>query len=290
MVGEKLKEYTKKHDFLVCIDSDGCAFDTMEIKHKECFCPVTIREWGVQMLSSYVRDAWEYANLYSKTRGVNRYATLVQTFEMVAKRKEVQAYPPVLPDLTSLKEFLARNSSPSLTTLKENSDDPVLKKTLEWSLAINEEVARTVHNIPPFPFVRESLELLSEKADIVIMSATARDALLREWTENDILKYTNFVCSQEEGNKKECIGAIKDLYEAGHVLMIGDAPGDANAASANDVCFYPIIPRKEIASWKKFREEAAELFLCGKYTEKVQHGYVADFDNSLLDKPNWEEI
>lgn len=290
MVGEKLKEYKKNHEYLVCIDSDGCAFDTMEIKHKECFCPVTIREWGIQMLSSYIREAWEYANLYSKSRGVNRYATLVQTFELVAKRKEVQDYPPVLPDITSLKSFLEVNSAPNLTTLRENSADPVLKKTLEWSLAINEEVAKMVHNIPPFPFVRESLEILSQKADIVIMSATARDALLREWTENDILKYTNFVCSQEEGNKKECIGAIKDFYPQGHVLMIGDAPGDAKAASANDVGFYPIVPRREIASWKKFHAEVAELFLNDKYTAEVQNSYVSDFDNSLLDKPNWEEV
>lgn len=290
MVGEKLKEYKKNHDYLVCIDSDGCAFDTMEIKHKECFCPVTIREWGIQMLSSYVRDAWEYANLYSKSRGVNRYATLVQTFELVAKRKEVQDYPPVLPDITSLKEFLKVNSAPNLTSLKENSNDPVLKKTLDWSLAINDEVAKMVHNIPPFPFVRESLEILSKKADIVIMSATARDALLREWTENDILKYTNFVCSQEEGNKKECIGAIKDFYPKGHVLMIGDAPGDAKAASANGVSFYPIVPRKEIGSWKKFRTEVAELFLNDGYNGEVQNSFVSDFDNSLLDKPNWEEV
>ncbi len=28
-------EYESKHDFLVGIDSDGCAFDTMELKHKE---------------------------------------------------------------------------------------------------------------------------------------------------------------------------------------------------------------------------------------------------------------
>ena len=26
----------------VGIDSDGCAFDTMEVKHKECFIPNTI--------------------------------------------------------------------------------------------------------------------------------------------------------------------------------------------------------------------------------------------------------
>lgn len=201
--------YTPKHDFLVCVDSDGCAFDTMEIKHKECFCPVTIREWDLQMLSSYVRDAWEYANLYSKSRGVNRYATLVQTIELVGKRKEVQAYPDILPDMTSLKRFLSENSSPNIETLAAFPNDPILKKTHDWSVAINEEVARTVRNIPPFPFVRESLEKLSHEADIVVMSATARDALLREWNEHDIAKYTNFICSQEEGSKKDCIEAIK---------------------------------------------------------------------------------
>ena len=32
-------EISPKHKFLVGIDSDGCAFDTMELKHKECFIP-----------------------------------------------------------------------------------------------------------------------------------------------------------------------------------------------------------------------------------------------------------
>ena len=51
--------------FLVCIDSDGCAFDTMEIKHKECFCPSYINYFGLQAVSKYARDAWDFANLYS---------------------------------------------------------------------------------------------------------------------------------------------------------------------------------------------------------------------------------
>ena len=37
-----------KHDFLVGIDSDGCAFDTMEVKHKECFIPNIINSYGLQ--------------------------------------------------------------------------------------------------------------------------------------------------------------------------------------------------------------------------------------------------
>ena len=40
-------------EYLVCIDSDGCAFDTMEIKHKECFCPAYINYFGLQAVSKY---------------------------------------------------------------------------------------------------------------------------------------------------------------------------------------------------------------------------------------------
>ncbi len=38
-----LREFQKCNEFFVGIDSDGCAFDTMEVKHKECFIPNIIR-------------------------------------------------------------------------------------------------------------------------------------------------------------------------------------------------------------------------------------------------------
>jgi hypothetical protein len=34
-----LRDFHRTRDFFVGIDSDGCAFDTMEVKHKECFIP-----------------------------------------------------------------------------------------------------------------------------------------------------------------------------------------------------------------------------------------------------------
>ena len=66
-------DFTPKHDYLVGIDSDGCAFDTMELKHKECFIPNTINYWGLQGVSKYAREAAEFVNLYSKSRGINRF-------------------------------------------------------------------------------------------------------------------------------------------------------------------------------------------------------------------------
>ena len=34
-----LSEFLKTQDYLVCVDSDGCAMDTMDIKHFKCFGP-----------------------------------------------------------------------------------------------------------------------------------------------------------------------------------------------------------------------------------------------------------
>ena len=38
-----LREFRKCNEYFVGIDSDGCAFDTMEVKHKECFIPNIIK-------------------------------------------------------------------------------------------------------------------------------------------------------------------------------------------------------------------------------------------------------
>jgi hypothetical protein len=85
-----LKEFTPKHEFFVGIDSDGCAFDTMEIKHKECFAPNIIKYWDLQAVSKYARAAAEFVNLYSKYRGINRFPALMKVFELLRDWDEVQ--------------------------------------------------------------------------------------------------------------------------------------------------------------------------------------------------------
>ncbi len=71
------ENFKKQHPFLIAIDSDGCVFDTMEIKHKECFIPNIIKYWGLQPVSKYARAAAEFVNLYSKWRGINRFPALI---------------------------------------------------------------------------------------------------------------------------------------------------------------------------------------------------------------------
>ena len=40
-----LKAFNKSKDFLICVDSDGCIMDTMDIKHFKCFGPCMVKEW-----------------------------------------------------------------------------------------------------------------------------------------------------------------------------------------------------------------------------------------------------
>jgi hypothetical protein len=79
---KRMFKIEKKHDFLVGIDSDGCAFDTMEVKHKECFIPNIINYYNLAGVSKYAREAAEFVNLYSKSRGINRFPALIEALEL----------------------------------------------------------------------------------------------------------------------------------------------------------------------------------------------------------------
>lgn len=279
--------YKNVNKRMLCIDSDGCVFDTMEIKHKECFCPATIHAWGLQPISKYVREAWEYSNLYSRDRGRSRFHEILLVFDLLKKREEVKQYNFELPDIEPLRHWVNTALLLNNEELAKLTDNPVMKRALAWSYEMNERAAQMVYGIPPFPGVRQSLERLSAEADIVIVSATPREALEREWQEHDLMKYIRLLCAQEDASKKECIRALKIHYSLENVLMVGDAPGDMEAARTNDVLFYPIRPGEEIASWHTFHNEAADRFLKGTYKGEYEEAQIRAFNACLPDTPPW---
>lgn len=288
-----LTDMKKKHDFLVCVDSDGCVFDNMELKHKECFCPATVNVWGLQGVSRYAREVAEFVNLYSSTRGSNRFPALIRTLELVYARKEVSSRGYVIPDLGPLKKWVA--STPVLSAVaieeyaKEHPDMPeVLATAARWSREVDENISRIVHGITPFPHVKEALKILGTFADVVVVSATPHEALLREWESCGLTSYVSVVAGQELGTKAQCIRqAMAGKYDAEHVLKIGDALGDYNAAVSNGVLFCPIIPGKEDESWQRIIERDSILFKELKYKGSVMDSNLKDFFGVLLDTPPW---
>jgi phosphoglycolate phosphatase-like HAD superfamily hydrolase len=289
---EKLAELAPEHDFFVGIDSDGCVFDSMEIKHKECFCPQIIKYWELQPVSKYAREAVEFVNLYSKWRGVNRWPALILALNLLRERPEVIKRHCQVPEASKVRDFIASGNPLSNHGLKSYmADHPhvELEHALRWSNAVNDAVNDIVHNLPPFPYVRESLELVQKKADAVVVSATPTEALLNEWDEQKINRYVRAIAGQELGTKKQHLKlAAGGKYAANRVLMIGDAPGDLEAARGNNALFFPINPGHEEESWERFYKEGFEKFLAGDFAGAYETALIAEFDKLLPSTPPWK--
>ena len=290
---DKLVAFRPQHSFFVGIDSDGCVFDSMEIKHKECFIPNIIKYWKLQAISKYARTAAEFVNLYSKWRGTNRFPALTRTFELLRQWPEPMRRGVKIPEVPTLQAWIDSGQplgNPALEAEVSRTHDPVLQLTLDWSKAVNRAIADVVEGVPPFPYFRECAEKLQSKADIICVSATPGEALEREWLEHDIAKYAAVIAGQEMGSKKEHLKLTANgKYEKDCVLMVGDAPGDLAAARANNALFYPINPGHEEDSWERFHDEAIDRFLKRTYAGDYEASLIAEFQKLLPEAPPWKK-
>lgn len=285
-------DFSPKHKFFVGIDSDGCAFDTMELKHKECFIPQIINHYDLAGVSKYAREAAEFVNLYSKSRGINRFPALIETLEWLRKRPEVRDRGVQIEIPPGLVEWISKETklgNPALKKAVESNPHPDLQRALAWSTEVNEVVERFVRGVPPFPKVRESLHRLAQVADCLVVSATPNEALEREWSEHGLTQYVSAICGQEVGTKKEVLG-LAAKYSPNAVLMIGDAPGDYSAAKANSALFYPINPGSEEASWERFFAEGIDKFLNGSFAGVYQAQLLQEFEAVLPSQPKWKSL
>jgi phosphoglycolate phosphatase-like HAD superfamily hydrolase len=288
-----LRNFHPGNDFFVGIDSDGCAFDTMEVKHKECFIPNIIQYFGLASVSRMAREVAEFLNLYSRWRGTNRFPVLALTLDMLADRPEVARRGASLPPLTGLRDWIARESklaNPALKAEVERTGDPDLTLALAWSEAVNRSIGAVVRDVPPFPFVRESLGAIRGRADVMVVSATPGEALKREWEEHGLSGFVGLIAGQEIGSKKEhlALAAAPDRYARDRVLMVGDAPGDRKAAEANGVLFYPVNPGREDESWQQFHDDALPRFFAGTYAGDYMNQRIKEFEALLPETPPWK--
>jgi phosphoglycolate phosphatase-like HAD superfamily hydrolase len=284
-----MMDFQAKQEFLVGIDSDGCVFDTMELKHKECFIPAFINYYELQGASKYAREAAEFVNLYSKSRGINRFPALVEQLDWLSRRPEVKARGVKVPRPAGVIRWIAEESklgNPALEKAVAKTGDPDLKIALTWSKAVNDAVAAMVRGVPPFPNVRGCLDRFAEKCDMIVASATPNAALKAEWEEHGIAGHVRAICGQEAGTKKEIL-AVASQYSPNKCLMIGDAPGDHKAAVANNCLYFPINPGHEEASWKRLLDEGIDRFYAGTFAGEYQDKLVEEFNKYLPANPPW---
>ena len=287
-----LKEMTPQAEFFIGIDSDGCVFDSMEIKHKKCFAPNFIQYFGLEPVAQDAREVWEFVNLYSTTRGCNRFLAVMRALQLLREKVERHKKHVNIPLMEGLQAWINRETTlgnPTLERELASNPDVDLQLAYEFSLDVNRTIEKIAVNIPPYPLVRESLEKMVGKADIIVVSQTPVDTIKKEWREQDLVKFVRLIAGQEMGTKTEHIAfAALGKYPHENILMIGDAPGDLQAAQDNNVLFYPINPGHEEASWKRFHHEALDRFFSGTYAGAYEKDVINEFKTYLPEKPPWE--
>lgn len=296
---QPLKDHRPQHEFFVGIDSDGCAFDTMAIKQRECFCRQMIACFGLQPVAQAACECMDFAALYSRTRGANRHKTNRRVIaELLPAHPMVERCRFQVPDLPHYFRWVDDPSSvlsnAGLQRAIDQTTDPAAREELEgamlWSRQADAMIADKIKGIPPFPFVRESLEKIAARADVAVISSASNEALEREWAEHGIAQYVAVIAGQEMGTKVEHLAyAAKGKYDNNHVLMIGDSPGDLEAAKANRAMFYPIVPGCEAASWQRFRDQVFDEFVTGEYAGGCEAEQIAEFDRWFTESPSWQK-
>ncbi|MBT9779472.1 HAD hydrolase-like protein [Clostridium sp. MCC353] len=269
----------ERKKYLVCVDSDGCAMDTMNVKHKVCFGPELLNVWDLEPWRTQVLNIWDTLNLYSRTRGINRFLGLelaLSTYSDMGMLKE---------DISDLTQWVHQSRELSNQALEQKAAEtksPILLKALDWSRRVNQSISRLPKDDKPFPGVREGLEEMSRAADIVIVSSANREAVEAEWSRHGLTGFVKEIMTQDMGSKAHCIGLkLEDGYDRTCALMVGDAPGDLLAAQANDAAFYPILPGNEEFSWKRLRTEAFKRLMEGTYQGEYQNQRIAEFEDRL---------
>jgi phosphoglycolate phosphatase-like HAD superfamily hydrolase len=280
-----LKILKPEHEFFIGIDSDGCVFDSMEVKQKEFFIPNALKFFNLFAISRTVRETWEFVNLYSIYRGGNRFNSIIKVFDLLSEKIEIKESGIKLPDMTALKKWVKNETKLGNQTLRkyiESNFDPVLEMVLNWSEAVNKDINLWLREIPPFPYAVKAIKKISGKADLMIVSQTPLQALDREWEEHNLKKYVKTIAGQEHGTKSEQISlAAGGKYADEKILMIGDAKGDLDASENNRILFFPVIPGKENESWKRFLDEGFEKFVNGKFAGDYQNRLKKEFLESL---------
>lgn len=269
--------------FLIGVDSDGTAFDSMNIKHLDAFIPATLEIWPMPAEAAERFTKIEKAvNLFSSLRGINRFPGLLEAFERLEKEYPGAAWLPELTDLRAYVEGETKYSPATLTAWIRQHPSAELERVLAWSDRADELFTKACEGLMPYPGVREAMKKAWPSAAIAVVSSAAKAGLEKDWAAGGLTPFVDYMMSQEDGSKtaqlqkamSRCGGNVK-------ALMLGDTDSDGVSAHEAGALFYPIMPGDEAASWQRFSEEILPLFLAGKYGPEEEAKYYGKLKEML---------
>jgi phosphoglycolate phosphatase-like HAD superfamily hydrolase len=300
---QQLNNWDRKHDNVVFIDTDGCVLDNMWAKQVGVFHPLFIEMFGLKYIEPFFRIHAEFHNLWGKTRGEDRFLAIQDILNSLLKdteaksivqlelflriKKSVDAYIQWIDDNDNQKLGV-----PSLTTYhKQNGTDYIITILLAWAEAVNRTFEYTTIKMPPFNYVKETIEKISEHADILVISSTPYGDLKMWWENVGLKQYLTTIGSKEMGAKVELIRLVMKSggYEINRSIMIGDGGKDKSSALDNNILFLGTIPGKEEQIWQESIDKVFTPLFNNNYKgSEYEKKNIEEFDNALKEKGPWE--
>jgi hypothetical protein len=140
-----------------------------------------------------VRKIAEWVSLYSPWRGLNRFQLVLKIFQALEENFPSIGNAVGTPRLhfptKALEQFVNSGVALSNDELKK-WNDPALQGVLDWSLEVSRQIAQ-ISEMPVFDEVFQGLEKLHEAADLIVVSQTTEEALVREWRHTGLDRILN---------------------------------------------------------------------------------------------------
>ena len=146
-----LTDFTKKREFLICMDSDGCVMDTVRIKHSTVMCPELIRVFALDDHADFITAAWDEINLHTITRGISRFESVRLVFDRL-KNRGIEI--PGSEDIAAWVDTATELSTASLQRELQKTGSLALRKLQEWNNACNRRIQALEPTFEPFPGVQ----------------------------------------------------------------------------------------------------------------------------------------
>ncbi|MBC8206473.1 MAG: HAD hydrolase-like protein [Kiritimatiellales bacterium] len=303
---QDLLDFVPRHEVFIGLDSDGCVFDSMTVKQR-IFHDGIIRMWGLEAAEDDVRRICEWVGLYSPWRGLNRFQLLLKIFQTLGNCVAAQGFASQgqsdfqcleklsaeFPDIgktlpiAALERFIESGVPLSMAEL-DKCRDAGLQDVFDWSAEVSRQIA-TISEMPVFDGVSLGLEKLREASDLIVVSQTTEEALVREWRNAQLEEFIDVIAGAELGSKAESLTrAAVGRYSLDKIVMVGDAPGDLEAAQSVGCLFFPILPGGEVASWTELLDTALPRIQAGTFAGAYQEDLIERFNAVLSPTPPWE--
>jgi hydroxymethylpyrimidine pyrophosphatase-like HAD family hydrolase len=239
-----------------------------------------VDEWGLDEWRDEILVRWNEINLYQVTRGINRFKGLAMALTEINEKYTPIAGIDTFNEWCKTTHALSMPAlSEAISTMDEGEGKLCLTKALAWSKAVNDGINTLSDDVKiPFDGAKAGLAKAHTLADVAVVSSANREAVLEEWEKFELLCHTDVTLTQDMGSKAYCIKEMLKLgYDKTKTLMVGDAMGDLEAAKANGVYYYPILPGKEKESWRELCEVGLQKLIDGTYGGDYQERKISEF-------------